>query len=148
MNVEEARRRFAAAKVARLASAAADGRPHLVPVVFAVGGNPLDGDRIYSVVDSKPKRTTALKRLANIRENPFAAMLVDHYDDADWSGLWWVRADGRGRVLALQQPEAQHALALLRERYPQQQPVGVVLAVDVQRWSGWSASDAGPNPAL
>ncbi len=140
MTSAQALARFGGARVARLATASADGRPHLVPVVFAVGGNPHDGDRIYSVVDAKPKRTTALKRLTNIRENPSVAMLVDHYDDADWSALWWVRADGRGRLLAPEQPEARRALALLRERYPQQQPVGVVLAVDVQRWSGWSAS--------
>ena len=73
----EARERFAGARVARLATADADGRPHLVPVVFAV-----DGDTIYSVVDAKPKRTTALRRLANVRENPRVTLLVDHYDDA------------------------------------------------------------------
>jgi PPOX class probable F420-dependent enzyme len=130
----EARRRFAAARVARLATADADGRPHLVPVVFAV-----DGDRVYSVVDAKPKRTTALRRLANVAENPAVALLVDHYDDADWDALWWVRAEGRGRVLTPEAGEAALAVRLLRERYPQQQAVGAVLAVDVERWSGWSA---------
>ena len=58
MTPAEARERFAAARVARLATADAGGRPHLVPVVFAV-----DGERIYTVVDAKPKRTTALRRL-------------------------------------------------------------------------------------
>ena len=137
MTRDEARARFAAASVARLATAGADGRPHLVPVVFAV-----DGDRIYSAVDAKPKRTTSLRRLANVRENPAVALLVDHYDD-DWSALWWVRADGHGRVLdpdaGSDAAEAQRAVALLRERYPQQRAVGAVLAVDVAHWSGWSA---------
>jgi len=66
---------------------------------------------------------------------------VDHYDDADWSALWWVRAEGRGRVLEgdAGAGEAQRATRLLKERYPQQRAVGAVLAVDVQRWSGWSA---------
>lgn len=137
MTPEEARARFAAARVARLATAAADGRPHLVPVVFAV-----DGDRVYSVVDAKPKRTTALRRLANVAENPAVAMLVDHYDE-DWSALWWVRADGRGRVLDGEQDEARHAVVLLRHRYPQQRAVGAVLAVDVERWRGWSAGSDG-----
>ena len=134
MTADEARERFAAARVARLATADAAGRPHLVPIVFAV-----DGDRVYSAVDAKPKRTTALRRLRNVRENPAVALLVDRYDE-DWSALWWARAEGRGRVLDSDEPEAQRALALLRDRYPQQQAVGVVLAVDVERWSGWSAS--------
>ncbi|MFZ1994167.1 MAG: TIGR03668 family PPOX class F420-dependent oxidoreductase, partial [Solirubrobacteraceae bacterium] len=131
----EARERFAAARVARLATADATGRPHLVAVVFVV-----DGDVVYSVVDAKPKRTTALRRLANVAENPRVALLVDHYDDSDWDALWWVRAEGVARVLDLPlNVEAQRAVELLRERYPQQRALGPVLAVDVQRWSGWSA---------
>jgi PPOX class probable F420-dependent enzyme len=134
VSTEEARRRFGAARVARLATADAAGRPHVVPIVFA-----LEGDRVYSAVDAKPKRTTALRRLANVRENPAAAVLVDHYDD-DWSTLWWVRADGRGRVLDAAAEEAAQAVALLAERYPQQRAVGAVLAIDVERWTGWSAA--------
>jgi PPOX class probable F420-dependent enzyme len=132
----EARERFAAARVARLATADAEGRPHLVPVVFAV-----DGDTVYTVVDAKPKRTTALRRLRNVAENPFVALLADHYDDSDWDALWWVRAEGRGRVLdpALD-VEAGRAVEMLRVKHPQQRAVGVVLAVDVSRWSGWSAA--------
>ena len=95
MTPAEARERFAAARVARLATADAGGRPHLVPVVFAV-----EGDRVYSVVDAKPKRTTALRRLRNVAENPCVALLVDHYEE-DWAravvgarrGAW---ARGRG----------------------------------------------------
>jgi PPOX class probable F420-dependent enzyme len=134
---EEARERFDAAKVARLATADAAGRPHLVPIVFAI-----EGDRIYSVVDAKPKRRGTLRRLANVRQNPAVALLVDHYDDADWGALWWVRAEGRGRVLEPDEPEARRAVALLERRYPQQQAAGAVLAVDVARWSGWSASES------
>jgi PPOX class probable F420-dependent enzyme len=131
---EQARTRFVAQRVACLATASADARPHLVPIVFAV-----DGDCIYSAVDAKPKRTTSLRRLANVVENPAVSLLVDHYED-DWDALWWVRADGRGRVLEFSEPEARRAIELLRERYPQQHAVGAVLAVDVERWSGWSAS--------
>jgi PPOX class probable F420-dependent enzyme len=132
---EEARERFRAARVARLATADATGRPHLVPIVFAV-----EGDRVYSVVDAKPKRRGALRRLANVRENPAVAVLVDHYDD-DWSALWWVRAEGDARVLEPDQPEARQAVALLAQRYPQQRAKGAVVAVDVARWSGWSARE-------
>jgi PPOX class probable F420-dependent enzyme len=132
----EARERFAAARVARLATADAGGRPHVVPVVFAV-----DGDRVFTVVDAKPKRTLELRRLRNVAANPRVSLLVDHYDDGDWDALWWVRADGVGRVLdPSADAEAARAVALLRARYPQQRAVGAVLAVDVQRWSGWSAA--------
>jgi PPOX class probable F420-dependent enzyme len=160
----EARERFAAARVARLATADAAGRPHLVPVVFAVCG-----DVIYSVVDAKPKRTTGLRRLRNVAENPAVALLADHYDDADWDALWWARAEGVARVLdpaggaeperaeaggaeagraepggaEAGRAEAEHAVELLRARYPQQRAVGAVLAVDVERWSGWAAAEAG-----
>jgi len=130
----EARARFAAARVARLATAGADGRPHVVPVVFAV-----EDDRVYSAVDAKPKRTTALRRLANVTENPAVALLVDHYEE-DWDALWWVRADGQGRVLEPSEDEARRAVELLETRYPQQRVVGAVLAVDVRRWSGWRAA--------
>jgi PPOX class probable F420-dependent enzyme len=135
LTAAQARERFASARVARLATADRDGRPHLVPIVFAV-----EEDRVYSAVDAKPKRTTALRRLANVRENPAVALLVDHYDDADWEALWWVRADGRGRVLAPEDAEAVRALDLLRERYPRLRGAGEVLAVDVERWSGWVAA--------
>jgi PPOX class probable F420-dependent enzyme len=134
----EARRRFAAASVARLATVDSRARPHLVPIVFA-----LARETIYSVVDAKPKRTTELRRLQNVRANPWVSVLVDHYNDADWSALWWVRADGAARVLDLDQPEARAGVALLAERHPQQRPVGPVLAIDVERWSGWSARTSG-----
>ena len=134
MTKAQALRRFATAKVARLATVDAGGQPHLVPIVFA-----LARETIYSVVDDKPKRTTDLRRLQNVTSNPLVSVLVDHYDDADWSALWWVRADGVARVLGDADPEARHAVRLLAERYPQQRQTGPVLAVDVERWSSWSA---------
>ncbi len=134
MDSAQARERFARAPVARLASVGADGRPHIVPVVFV-----LDGETIYSVVDRKPKRTGRLKRLENLRARPAAALLADHYEE-DWSRLWWVRADGRARVLDSDNREAAQAIALLAARYPEQRAAGAVLAVDVERWSGWSAA--------
>jgi PPOX class probable F420-dependent enzyme len=131
----EARARFAASRVARLATADAAGRPHLVPIAFVVAG-----DTVYSAVDGKPKRTRALRRLANVRENPAVALLADHWDEDDWSALWWARAEGRGRVLGAEDPEARRAVELLRERYPRQRDAGEVLAVEVESWSGWAAS--------
>jgi PPOX class probable F420-dependent enzyme len=129
----EARARFESARVARLATVDPIGRPHLVPIAFA-----LDGDTIYSAVDAKPKRSTALRRLANVRENPRVAVLVDHYEE-DWGALWWARADGRGLVLSADEADVRRAVALLSERYPQQRITGEVLAIDVELWGGWSA---------
>ena len=133
-----ARELFAAARVARLATLGDDG-PHLVPIVFAV-----DGDTVYSAVDHKPKRTLALRRLANVTSRAAVSLLVDHYDDADWAALWWVRADGLGRVLEPGQSEARFAVPLLTAKYRQHQddpPTGPVLAITVQHWSGWAAAD-------
>jgi PPOX class probable F420-dependent enzyme len=140
MDPEEARRRFAGSRVARLATVGADGAPHLVPIVFA-----LEGDRIWSAVDHKPKRTTALRRLANVAADPRVAVLADHYED-DWDALWWVRADGEARVLSTDDPAAERdrarAVAALVDRYPiyrRRPPAGPAIAIDVLRWTGWSA---------
>ncbi len=131
------RRRLAAARLAHLATADAEGRPHLVPVCFV-----LDGDVLYTAVDEKPKRTQRLKRLANIRANPAATVLVDVYDE-DWTRLWWVRVDGHGRVLE-QGAECERALALLVDKYPQyeaRRPLGPVLALTIGAWRSWAAAD-------
>ncbi len=142
MDAEEARRRFSEARIARLATVSASSVPHLVPIVFAVVGNV-----IYSAVDSKPKKSTALRRFRNVRENPHVAVLVDSYTDDDWTALWWARADGIARVIENSpDDEMRHALDALRSRYPQyrERPPGApVLAVDVRRWGGWSASESG-----
>lgn len=137
MTPAEARARFVAARVAYLATADAAGVPHLVPITFA-----LEADRIYTAVDAKPKRPGPLKRFANVASNGRVAILVDAYDE-DWSALWWARADGTASVLSTG-ASLEHALALLRARYPQYRdtPVsGPAIAVRVERWSGWSAAD-------
>jgi PPOX class probable F420-dependent enzyme len=125
------------ARVARLSTVARDGRPSLVPVCFAASGGV-----IYHAVDDKPKTRRRLARLEHIAAEPRAALLADHYDDADWSALWWVRADGVARVLE-DGAEFDRALDLLVERYAQyreQRPDGPVVALDVERISGWSAA--------
>jgi PPOX class probable F420-dependent enzyme len=137
VTAQEARRCFAEGRVARLASADAAGRPHVVPIVFA-----LAGETVFSAVDAKPKRTTALRRLQNVRANPRVALLVDHYEDADWGALWWARADGSARVLEADDPEARRAVELLVRRYAPYRaapPAGPVLEIAVERWSGWHA---------
>ena len=136
MDTSVAVARFATAPVACLTTVRADGAPHAVPMVFAV-----DGGRIYTGVDHKPKRTTQLQRLANLRREPRCALLADHYDD-DWSRLWWVRADGRAVVV--DEPGDDHpGLAVLAARYEQyrhQPPRGPLVVITVDRWSGWMAT--------
>jgi PPOX class probable F420-dependent enzyme len=134
MDRTEMRERVAAARVGRLATLRSDGRPHLVPICFA-----LEGDTLYSAVDEKPKRSKRLQRLENIRRRPDVTVLVDHYEE-DWSRLWWVRLDGTARVLDGGK-EREQALVLLRTKYEQyrrEPPTGAVIAVRVERWSGWS----------
>jgi PPOX class probable F420-dependent enzyme len=127
---------FAAAPVARLATAGADGVPHLVPVVFAMPEH--RSDLLYTAVDSKPKTTQRLRRLVNIENNPAVSLLVDHYDD-DWSTLWWVRADGIATIHH-SGVEMATGYALLRAKYPQYERVGLdgpVVTVAISRISSW-----------
>lgn len=133
MNEITARKRFATARVARLASIRPDGSPHLVPITFAVEGN-----RIFSAVDDKPKRTRHLARLANIAHDQRVSVLADGWAE-DWSQLWWVRADGTAQVL----DESPGAVALLQERYDQyvdRPPGGPFILIDVTRWTSWTAA--------
>jgi PPOX class probable F420-dependent enzyme len=121
------------ARVGRLATVTADGRPHVVPCCYV-----LAGDSIYSAVDAKPKSTLVLRRLLNLSANPTAALLVDHYND-DWSQLWWVRVDGAGRVLETG-AERDRALSLLAAKYDQYRvtpPPGPALAIDITAWRAW-----------
>jgi PPOX class probable F420-dependent enzyme len=130
------RERVRTAPVARLATTEPNGRPHLVPIVFV-----LDGEKLYSAVDAKPKRSRRLRRVANARERPDVTVLVDHYED-DWSRLWWVSLRGRARVLEAGE-EAERALRLLVDKYEQyrREPPGrPVLAVDILEWRSWDAS--------
>jgi len=125
--------------VARLATVGADGAPHLVPITFAV-----HGDTILTAVDGKPKSTMRLRRLANIATNPNVSVLVDHYDD-DWQTLWWARADGVARLVdtASERREAVRLLTGRYEQYVATPPPGPVVAIDVGRWSGWTAAAQG-----
>jgi len=141
MDEQEARRRFAEGRVARMATVGSDGAPHLVPIVFA-----LDGDDVLSIVDAKPKRGPELKRLRNIEANPNVALLVDEYRE-EWERLWWVRADGTGRVEE-EGPTRDRAIELLWAKYDQyrtawSEPVGAAVVISVHRWRWWSL--AGPQ---
>lgn len=130
-----ARERFAAGRVAVLATVDGTGRPHLVPVTFAV-----EGGTVWSAVDGKPKRGKGLRRLANIEADPAVSLLVQYWDE-DWTRLWWVRADGTARITA-EPSTVEHVAALLRGKYEQYARVdvpGPVIAVTVDTWREWTA---------
>jgi PPOX class probable F420-dependent enzyme len=137
LTVEECRSAFASARVARLATVDAAGVPHLVPFTFVV-----DGACVYFAVDGKPKRSTNLRRLRNIEQNPHVSVLVDEYDE-DWSRLWWARVDGLARELT-GEADADRVRDLLRARYPQYAEValeGPVVQIQIEQWTGWRYAD-------
>jgi PPOX class probable F420-dependent enzyme len=124
-------------RVARLATADADGHPHVVPVCYA-----FDGVRFYTPLDEKPKRVAGkeLRRVRNIEARHEASLLIDQYND-DWSKLGYVLVHGRADLLAPGDEMHAQALVLLRERYMQYrtmrletQPVIVITPERVVSW--------------
>ena len=135
MNASDAFERLSSARVGYLATAGVDGRPHLVPFVFAI----VEGS-IVSVVDHKPKSSRDLRRLRNIAANAVVSVLADHYEE-DWNRLWWVRADGRGRITS-QGSEYRQAIAALvakYDHYADHPPEGPAIIIDVEHVTGWTA---------
>lgn len=136
MIADEQRRFLETQRVARLATADAAGRPHVVPVCYA-----LDDDTLYFTIDEKPKRAggARLKRLSNIGENPRVALVVDRYDE-DWSRLGWVMVQGRAEVLETGD-EHDRAQTRLRARYRQLRGMRIehlpVVAIRIRRTIGW-----------
>jgi len=123
--------------IARLATLAEAGRPHLVPIVFAWHGGAL-----WSPIDGKPKASTPLARVRNVERDPRAAVLLDRYT-GDWKRLWWIRIDGRAEVM-----RGSGAADPLRAKYPQYRDVPLFraeptwLRVAPERTASWYASEA------
>jgi PPOX class probable F420-dependent enzyme len=140
MDREEAIARLASARVARLATVRPDGRPHVVPLVFALvgrGAHPV----AYWAVDAKPKRGRTLQRIRNLQANPAAELLADGYEE-EWARLWWVRASATGREV-VDPEEREAALEALAAKYPQYRdarPDGRVFALDVTDVRWWSGA--------
>lgn len=139
MLTDRQRRFLDAQRVARLATADAAGRPHVVPICYV-----LIGSTVYFTIDEKPKKKRGtLKRLANLQANPFAALVVDRYDE-DWSRLGWVMVQGSAEVL---EAGAEHhqAQARLRARYPQLVAMRIerlpVVAIRIDHAASWGRLD-------
>lgn len=133
-------RHLSEARVAHLATIRPGGRPHLVPICFAIEGNTL-----YFAIDQKPKRTPDLQRLRNIAANSPVSILVDHYED-DWTKLWWIRLDGHAEEVT--DARRTRGLELLADRYLQYQtarPSGPVVAVQIGRTVSWEGAITQPK---
>jgi PPOX class probable F420-dependent enzyme len=135
MNETEARALLEIARVARLATVRPDGRPHVVPVTFA-----LVDQRLVTMVDHKPKQTTRLQRVVNIEAHPSVSLLIDHWSE-DWNRLYWVRVDG---VATVHQGDTtwsrgRNALAAKYHQYVDQLPEGPAIAITIDRVSSWSS---------
>jgi hypothetical protein len=132
----DAMRRAAAADHGTLATLHASRGADLVPACFAIAG-----EWLAIPIDSlKPKRSTALGRIRNLERDPRATLLVEHWDAADWSRLWWVK-------LSLRRADSGAELAEelergLRDRYPQyaREPFVALLTFRIEAIGGWSAA--------
>ena len=140
----ESQARFLAeARVARLATADAGGRPHVIPVCFIYADLGYGGEAIYIVLDQKPKTAelTRLRRVRNILANPQASLVVDHYDE-DWRNLRYILVSCRAGLLNGDEPEAALAVTLLCEKYPQYRDMALngnpVIKLTPQRYTPWS----------
>ena len=119
------------ARVARLATVNSEGKPHLVPVVFAY-----DREHYYIPIDEKtkqrPSKPEKLKRVKNIQANPNIALLIDEYNE-DWTKLYFVMIQGRASLISNKKGEQENELLLLlekahkllAEKYHQYQKIGI-----------------------
>ena len=135
MDEAEAHARLEASRVGRLATVRGDGRPHIVPITFAVAGG-----RLVTMVDHKPKTTDRLQRIDNVEATGVASVLVDHYSE-DWSELWWVRVDGPARVVrdGRERTAASDALATKYPIYEEHPPRGPAIVIDIERITSWAS---------
>ncbi|MGA7670642.1 MAG: TIGR03668 family PPOX class F420-dependent oxidoreductase [Nitrolancea sp.] len=128
-------------RVAHLATTDAAGDPHVVPVCYVY-----DGQRFFIAIDEKPKRSNrTLKRVRNIVESGRAALVIDRYDDANWSRLAWLMVRGSGEMLGPENPDHHRIVAALRDRYAQYREMALerapIIAITPERISSWGALD-------
>jgi len=122
------------ARVAHLATADAAGQPLVIPICFA-----FDGKEFLSAIDEKPKRTTKLKRLRNIAENPKVSLIVDHYDE-NWQRLAYVLIRGTAKIL-LRGKRHQRGVELLRRKYFQYRRMAIderpMIVITPNQFKSW-----------
>jgi PPOX class probable F420-dependent enzyme len=134
------------ARIGRLATADAEGRPSAVPVCFA-----LVDDRIGTPIDEKPKDAAPadLRRVRDVEANPRVALVVDQYDE-DWSKLGWLQVRGTATILAPGEADHGSFVPALRAKYDQyadhdleSRPVVRIAPGSVLSWGSIDRTDAG-----
>jgi len=127
-------------RVAHLATADASGSPHVIPVCYA-----FDGTRFYTPLDEKPKRVAGnkLRRVRNIEARHEASLVIDRYDDEDWSQLGYILIYGRADLLPPEDERHAHIVELLRERYLQYRSMALekyaLIMITPERISLWGS---------
>ncbi|HEX6302528.1 MAG TPA: TIGR03668 family PPOX class F420-dependent oxidoreductase [Acidimicrobiia bacterium] len=123
-------------RIARLATIRPDGRPHIVPITFAV-----TDEIIVTMIDHKPKKTTRVQRLRNIETNPSVSVLVDEWAE-DWDRLRWVRVDGTARIHCEDDMwrRAREALTAKYTQYSDRPPEGAAIAISIDGVTSWASS--------
>lgn len=135
------------ARVGRLATADADGRPTAVPICYALV-EPDDGPvELVTPIDEKPKTADLdeLRRVRDIRANGRVAVVVDRYTE-DWDRLGWIQIRGTARVVGPGDANHPAAVAALRARYDQyanhdleHRPVIAIAPGSVRSWGDLSS---------
>jgi PPOX class probable F420-dependent enzyme len=126
-------------RVARLATADAQGQPFVVPICYA-----FDGLHVYMALDEKPKSVAParLKRVRNILANPRVALVIDDYAE-DWSRLAYIQLRGRADLLPVGTEEHADAIRLLRAKYAQYEAMAIdrqpVVRITLEAVNAWGA---------
>lgn len=130
-----------AGRVAHLATVSRSGEPQVVPVCYAY-----DGERLFIAIDEKPKRRDRkLQRVRNIEETGRVSLVIDRYDDQNWSRLAWVMIRGTAIMLGPEDPAHAAIIECLRQRYAQYREMALegapVIAITPERITSWGALD-------
>ena len=135
-------------RVARLATADAQGQPFVVPICYIFAGGVF-----YSALDEKPKSVapTHLKRVRNILANPQVSLVIDDYSE-DWNRLAYTQIRGQAALVDPGIEEHAEAIRLLRAKYPQyrqmaidQQPVVRIIPTSIVCWGTIAVQGALPS---
>ncbi len=127
-----------AQRIARMATVDKSGRPLVLPICYAY-----DGKYLYTPIDKKPKRTSAmeLKRIKNIVSNPNVSVVIDRYYE-DWTRIAYIIIHGTAEVLDRGR-EYRESLRILSERYRQYKRMKLpqlglpVIKVSPNRFISW-----------
>lgn len=137
------RRYLEAARLGRLATVDSSGQPHVVPVCFA-----LVDEHVVTPIDEKPKTTTNLQRVRNLRENPHAGLVVDHWTE-DWSQLGWVQLRGTASVVSPEARGHHRGVAALRDKYDQYEAHALekqpAISLEPDRVVSWGTLETGES---